>query len=204
MRHHLIFVDGVRTKKENVEFLIVQRSRAWCSAINLFEDSTLWNVNPVGTILRSNTRRLAKLMDVDAEIMGFIDGAWKCGNDKRIQAGIGGYLKDKQGNLLFLFSGPSTAKSAFDCELDAMIFLVRNIFKSPWRLSKCVLYTDSVELVRTLKDIKFKLLDKEEDVRNLLRSCKVEFKKIDRILNCEADKLAKQGRLREKILFAWC
>ncbi|KAK1377085.1 Chlororespiratory reduction 4 [Heracleum sosnowskyi] len=138
------------------------------------------------------------------ELIGFIDGAWHCDKDQQIRAGIGGYLKDNQGNLLFFFSGPSTAKTAFDCEYEAMIFLVKSICHSPWRLSRCLIYTDSAELVGNLQNVKFNFLRKEEDdIQYFLSTSKFEFKKVDRILNWEADKRAKQGRSREKNLFAW-
>lgn len=86
-----------------------------------------------------------------------------------------------------------------------MIFVIRQLASSKWSKSHCVLYTDSSELIKEIQKIKFSIDHHlEKEIKNFLLFSKIEFKKVDRVLNCEADNLAKQGMLRNKILFAWC
>ena len=47
--------------------------------------------------------------------------------DGSIRCGIGGCSTDLEGNLLFIFSGPSHAKSPLEAEREALIFLFLRI-----------------------------------------------------------------------------
>ncbi|KAK1394713.1 hypothetical protein POM88_013769 [Heracleum sosnowskyi] len=172
----------------------------WCQSVNLLEESATWSSNPARSIIRSNKNRIGNLYNINAELVGFIDGAWKMGMNQEIQAGIGGYLKDKEGNLLFIFSGPVKALSAIQSEFEAMMFLVIKILESPWCNNHCLIYSDSLELVKRIQRIRLGHDHEcEERIKDFLLVAKVEFKKVDRILNCEADNLAKQGATRQKM-----
>lgn len=60
-------------------------------------------------------------------------------------------------------------------------------------------------LIKEIQRSKISLVHQfDKEIEDLLLNAKVIFKKVDRVLNQEADNLAKQGLLRSKILFAWC
>ncbi|KAK1360351.1 hypothetical protein POM88_044825 [Heracleum sosnowskyi] len=177
----------------------------WCQAANLIDDGPTWKTNPIGMILSSRKKRLSSLFNANSDLIGFIDGAWKISEENKIQAGIGGYLKDAKGNLILVFSGPVLASSASDCEFRAICFLINKIVSSQWRGKSCIIYSDSIVLVKDFQQSKFKIDQSElENSNSFILLSKVEFKKIDRVLNWEAGNLAKEGALKDKILFAWC
>lgn len=203
-RNQVVF-QGVRITREDLIYLIVIRSQRWCQAVSLIDNSTIWRSNPIGLILSTSLSRKRQLMVSNAVLIGFIDGAWKTTSNAGSQSGIGGYVKDSEGNLVLIFSGPVKANNAFQCELEAMLFVIRQLASSQYNRSHCVLYSDSSELIKEVQKIKYSLDHKlKEELKNFLLFSKIEFKKVDRVLNFEADILAKQGRYRNKMLFAWC
>ena len=81
--------------------------------------------------------KLKFLMDKwfrSVDIIGLIDGSRKSGDDG-ISAGIGGYLIDKSGKVLYFFYGPTSQTSAYNTELEALIFLLRTYFNSEYKAS---------------------------------------------------------------------
>ncbi|KAK1379693.1 hypothetical protein POM88_026437 [Heracleum sosnowskyi] len=96
----------MRTTRSGLQNLLLLRTYRWCEAIRLLsnEDSNIWNINPVGAILRSN--KIAKQANYKAQkgFYGFIDGSWRKTDEKEWSAGIGGYLHDANNNLFFFFS----------------------------------------------------------------------------------------------------
>ncbi|KAK1372733.1 hypothetical protein POM88_028926 [Heracleum sosnowskyi] len=140
-RNQMLF-QQVRIKQNELQFLITQRSQLWCQAAKLIDDGILWKSNPIGMVLSASNSKLNFLSNVNAGLIGFIDGSWKILNENKTQGGIGEYLKDSKGNLIFVFSGPVDASSAFDCEYQAMCFLISKIVASHWRGKPCVIYSD--------------------------------------------------------------
>ncbi|KAK1389254.1 hypothetical protein POM88_017432 [Heracleum sosnowskyi] len=203
-RNQLVF-QNTRIKKNELHVLITYRSQLWCQAANLIDDRPTWKTNPIGMILSSSKKRLSSLFNANSELIGFIDGAWKISKENKIQAGIGGYLKDAKGNLILVFSGPVNASSASECEYRAIGFLINKIVSSQWRGKSCVIYSDSVEMVKDIRQSKFKMDHSEfENSKSVILLSKVEFKKVDRVLNWEADNLEKEGAMKDKMYFAWC
>lgn len=203
-RNQVVF-QNVRVKKSEILFLITHRSQSWCQAANLIESSDLWSSNPIGLVLKSSLTRQHRLLNNNAKLVGFIDGAWKKSPNNVIQAGIGGYVKDSEGNLVFIFSGPVKAFSPSQCEFEAMFYVVKQLAVSPWSTTHSVIYSDSADLIKEVRKAKFNFQHHFEDnIRKYLLFAKIEFKKVNRLLNCEADSLAKQGMTRSKLLSAWC
>ncbi|KAK1365688.1 hypothetical protein POM88_041249 [Heracleum sosnowskyi] len=195
----------VRIKQNELQFLITQRSQLWCQAAKLIDDGILWKSNPIGMVLSASKSKLNFLSNVNAGLIGFIDGSWKILNENKTQGGIGGYLKDSKGNLIFVFSGPVDASSAFDCEYQAMCFLISKIVANHWRGKPCVIYSDSVELVQEVQKWKFSFeQNKDESFKEFIIHSKLEFKKVDRVLNWEADNLTRKGAARRKMHCSWC
>ncbi|KAK1372726.1 hypothetical protein POM88_028919 [Heracleum sosnowskyi] len=203
-RNQMLF-QQVRIKQNELQFLITQRSQLWCQAAKLIDDGILWKSNPIGMVLSASNSKLNFLSNVNAGLIGFIDGSWKILNENKTQGGIGGYLKDSKGNLIFVFSGPVDASSAFDCKYQAMCFLISKIVANHWRGKPCVIYSDSVELVEEVQKWKFSFEQNEdESFKEFIIHSKLEFKKVDRVLNWEADNLARKGAARRKMHCSWC
>ncbi|KAK1352860.1 hypothetical protein POM88_052698 [Heracleum sosnowskyi] len=131
-RNSFIF-EGKRTSKKVLEFTILHRSRSWCQALNLISSKVnlCWTSNPMGSILRPNKVSQIGVYNNHRGFCGFIDGSWKKATDQGSSCGVGGYLQDIDCNLLFFFSGPSTASCALVCEYNALFFLLKSIGDSP-------------------------------------------------------------------------
>ncbi|KAK1357882.1 hypothetical protein POM88_051138 [Heracleum sosnowskyi] len=179
-----VSISEYKNKKNELHVLITYRSQLWCQAANLIDDGPTWKTNPIGMILSSSKKRLSSLFNANSDLIGFIDGAWKISEENKIQAGIGGYLKDAKGNLILVFSGPVNASSASECEYRAICFLINKIVSSQWRGKSCVIYSDSVEMVKDIQQSKFKMDHSEfENSKSVILLSKMEFKKVDRVLN---------------------
>lgn len=132
------------------------------------------------------------MLNNNADLVGFIDGAWKINNNPEIQAGTRGYVKDSEGNLVLIFSGPVIANSPLQCELEALLFVINKLASNEWNNIHSIHYTDSLQLIKEIHKFKISIhhhLDKE--IKDLILNTKIVFKKVDKILNCEADNLAK-------------
>lgn len=59
---------------------------------------------------------------------------------------MGGYLKNKLGNVVFLFSGPISAVNPLEAKTKAIIHMVQHILHYFSEHNKIVLHTDSYTL----------------------------------------------------------
>lgn len=168
----------------------------------------LWNVNPCGAILNTNSSLQKELIDEGFKLLGFSDGSFTFQNNDAVLAGIGGYLKDVNGSLKFLFSGPVRSLSSMQAELEAVSHLIKSIAASQFSSEKCLIHLDSEEVVSFILKIKAGLVVKtdllEDELVNIFMRPNLKFKYIGREMNSGADDLAKQGRQRNYLLQGWC
>lgn len=166
--------------------------------ISLFHRN-LWWVDPLEAVSMHMKRRLKVLMDQwfkRVEFIGLVDGSWKS-NDTPQSAGIGGFLSGKNGKIHFIFSGPADQQSAFDTELEALVFMLQAFYTGPFKNSKLAIFLDSKSLVHHI--VKGKLspngsIGKWETFKAIY---------IERDMNYIADHLAKKGRRKKSMVAAW-
>ncbi|KAK1399922.1 hypothetical protein POM88_009785 [Heracleum sosnowskyi] len=89
-----------------------------------------------------------------SDISGFVDGAWMMQHDSTCMAGIGGILVESAKYIVYILSGPSNAKSVYQSQLEAAIFLIKAMWNSPWRNAKCTIHVDNEELLVNLQKAK--------------------------------------------------
>ena len=78
--------------------------------------------------------------------MGFIDGSHKS-TKFQTTAGIGGIILDKYKRAVFVFTGPTKAKSPIEAEWLALDFILDAFAKSAFRDKSLILYSDCSKLV---------------------------------------------------------
>lgn len=106
-----------------------------------------------------------------------------------------------------MFFGPSTASCPLVSEYKALVFLVEKFTASPLKLEKLTVFTDSQELVEAVNYIKFSLKIPwfvERSFVVLIQQSNIDLIKVSRDFIHTADSLAREGRLRDKIIYAWC
>lgn len=136
--------------------------------------------------------------------MGFIDGSLAQAQDGSLKAEIGGFLLDKNKEIIFLFSGPSSAKSPMEAEVHALHFLIQKIINSDLTDTHILIASDSLELVTACNN---DIQNLNEDIHLIKEFLKlkqgVKVAHINRRFNIEADRLGKKGRLRSNVLEGW-
>lgn len=133
----------------------------------------LWEVNPVGAILLHKKGKCLSLFQNKKEMfIGCTDWAWFMNDKGEMTAGIGGCLVDNNGNIVFIFSGPSDAKCAYEAELDAAKFLYREFMGSMFSDQSLRICKDCQKVVNTFFSEKLGLTKTSEHkcYRNLFRS----------------------------------
>lgn len=131
-----------------------------------------------------------------------VDGAFV----KQNITSIGGCIKDKSGNLLSIFFGPSKAKKFFEVEWEAADFLINSILESNKRWDGIGLCSDSKEVILKLQDIKCTkawhelgidiVESKILEVTHFMHTGGHEY-------NIEADGVAKAGLSKAHIIKVW-
>ena len=114
-----------------------------------------------------------------------------------------------EGNILFIFSGSSTAPNIIELEKKALIFLFTNIQRNHHIKGFVTLCTDSKILEEDFLKARAGFseeIDWEDcdDWINLVSSNNFKVKFLLRNYLLGADKLAKEGRSRPTLLHAWC
>ena len=80
----------------------------------------------MGTVTNLVSLQRQSLLQVQSELIGFIDGLLKSKNGQG-NAGIGGFIQKQNGNAIFTFSGPCNANSPVEVEWCALCFLIKKI-----------------------------------------------------------------------------
>lgn len=106
--------------------LIKFRSFKWLKAELNFPEEIfkIWQVNPMGASLIHRKSCLIQNMTWwNSECCAFTDGSWEFCSNNSCQAGIRGFIMDRDSNLLFVFSRPSKASSPREAEREAIIYV---------------------------------------------------------------------------------
>lgn len=143
------------TTSDNLLNLVRVQSKEWAIAFSLIHKDAAycWFRNPVGVVTGSEEFKIKEIISTGAALKGFVDGSWKEFPSK-IQAGIGGFIQNIKGDIIFTFSGPVSAHSPFDSEWSALVFLVSSFLKSSWNHLTLKVFTDSRKVVcRYLEEV---------------------------------------------------
>lgn len=138
--------------KEALLLIVKERIDKWCMELDLVPDNlmSLWNINPNGAILlHQKGKRLSILSDGHEDFVGFCDGSWQVDTNGRITAGVGGYIVDRDQNLMFIFSGPIEAGNALKAEMNATKILIQEFCSSTINKRPLKIYTDCIEVVNS-------------------------------------------------------
>ncbi|KAK1391582.1 hypothetical protein POM88_010638 [Heracleum sosnowskyi] len=159
------------------------------------------------SILRPNKVSQIGVYNNHRGFCGFIDGSWRRATDQGSSCGVGGYLQDIYGNLLFFFSGPSIASCALVYEYNALFFLLKSNGDSPLMHKKFTIFSDCQELVDSINCLKITLQVPwfaDSSFMDLIHLVNFDFVKIHRDLNSKADSLARQGVQLGNMFSTWC
>lgn len=207
-RNNLIF-RGHRMSCNDIDLIIKQRSFEWCIASNLIlpDQFTTWFISPSHALVNNARRAMINLISYWLQVnkvVGFIDGAWKKDNSGLVKAGIGGFLLKEKATLIFTFSGPTNQESAYDTELEALCFLLKQIAISNYKDTFMTIFSDSKSLINNVHSFKRDIVHSESASLILSVIHNINFIHVDRSLNQEADRLAKEGVTRRAIISGWC
>lgn len=207
-RNRNIFEAKQYSLKELV-MLIKIRSFRWCQVLNLVHENALscWSVNPEGLIASHLCSVRVNLFGSNSTIYGCTDGSFVRTNALEYKAGMGVFLKNRDNELLFLFSGPLKVSSALQAEMLAVNHMVKNVVSSMFSQAHCIIYMDSEEALNLIRRIKASLdtgiLWMTQVDIEILRNSNITFRHVSRHMNVGADDLAKQGLNRKVLIQGW-
>lgn len=139
-----IIFERKSIKLEELIYLIKIRVLKWCSAAGMCDDvrSSSWLISPECSIMQKYKTNLKSLFVRDFDLFYFTDGAFHCNSTAMIKARIGGYIKDKDGTILYIFSGPADVNCPLRAEIEAVTFIVNVISSSKFKASKIKISSD--------------------------------------------------------------
>lgn len=203
-RNEYIFQNS-RIKSAQLHFLIACRSFTWCCSSNILNEHSRgdWFSNPIRATKNLYTHFLLSLRE-SRDFYGFTDGSWKFVNN-RIISGIGGFLSNKKGDTIFLFSGHSVATNPLQAEIIALVHMLGCVVSKFQSDKNIAIYIDSKELKHNVQQFRAGRTSTIQYAENVNFN---DFKHIDivymdRNYNTGADYLAKQGSKRSNIIMGW-
>lgn len=208
-RNQAIFENCV-IKYEDLVYLIKYRVFHWCEAVGMCRGTinSCWLIDPECILLNDLKAKMTTLLNVDFDLVGFVDGAFFRDSFETKKAGIWGFFKNKQGEIVYIFSGPAKGECPLMVELEAMEHLIAKVDKSDKRNNKIIIYSDCQVLVEALENLKQGLNSSTslivDHLSKVVPALKISFGKISRNLNDGADDLAKQGIERRFLVGGWC
>lgn len=190
--------------------LIMIRIWKWGEAAKIVDigNSPLWKTNPVGALTLQHFQISGNFWKHKLEvydIVCMVDGAWTMGESSYAIGGIGGLIKQKSGSTLFTFSGPVQALNAHEAELQAVIFVLKQLKEKQLDKVQVVIRTDSCMIINACYDgiqNHFPLLIPDFDISQSLNSS-VSIQFVPGELNDAADRFAKDGVNRVDIFQSW-
>lgn len=201
-RNEFIF-KNVQTNNKTLEQLLIHRSFSWCSSGGILIHSSIldWKNNPIRATKSKYKTFLCELKH-NWDYHGFTDGAWNIINNFS-SAGMGGYLKNKMGDIEFLFSGPIEAVNPLEAESKAMAYMIQHILQKYTEHKKIIIHTDSYTLWENIQKYRAGFLNviPYMDTAQILDNRHIQIGHIRRHLNPGADHLAKLGLQRPNIIF---
>lgn len=170
----------------------------------------LWKVNPIGSIMLQNSKpqETIKVWD-NCNYYGFVDGSWKSTSNSPTESGIGGCLLDLEGNIIFIFLGPTNASSPLEAEKQALTFLYSHTSANQSLKGYFTFYSDSKYLQESfLKErsgiIEEELFESCKEWKSLILNSLYKIKFLSREKLVGANKLAKEGRETPSMIYACC
>lgn len=139
-----------RVNKESLQLLILARTNKWGKATGIldFGNDPLWRVNPYGAIALHNHRVSSNFWKYKHELFDIVcvvDGAWGVNlNKTKTSGGIGGTIKNKNGLLIHVFTGPVAVGSSEEAEMEAIIYVLRLVGEGKLGNTKIVVCSDSI------------------------------------------------------------
>ncbi|KAL1831143.1 hypothetical protein ACET3Z_000794 [Daucus carota] len=89
----------------------------------------------------------------NAEFQAYTDGSWKIINSTTV-AGIGGFITDKDQNLIFIFAGPSLAPSPREAEREAILFVYKAFTSQRTIQGRLQIRTDCLTLFNDVQKLR--------------------------------------------------
>lgn len=151
-RNELIFSRSNQSQ-DVLRALIMLRVKQWgkASGILCFGNDPLWMANPKGA-LRVYYNRLStdywKYRESSFDLVCAVDGAW----GSFCSGAVGGYIKNKSGDLVYVFSGPIKVSNALSAEIEAILHVVRMILSRQLKPGKILICSDSCEALESVRE----------------------------------------------------
>ena len=178
-RNKVIF-EGKRTGEAMLVNIIKLQAKEWCIAFKVIhvKTSDWWKFTPMGALTSSERIQIKEIKESVIDLVCFIDGSCKKkGNE--IKSGFGGVIYNRVDEIIFKFSGPSTANSPFLAEWEGFIYMINAFCKSSWKDHSITLFSDCISLVKRV--IEILAVDNSEEfraVREMARSIRLDIKYI--------------------------
>lgn len=147
--------NNVKITYSNLAFIIKHRAYRWSVAAKLVStgQENAWSCYPWQALTTHDKLLKKNLIDYWFSISDFIcftDGAWKVNQQQAREAGIGGFIMNKQKQIIFIFSGPSDQGSAHETEKEAFLFLMAHIENSNYAKAHFTFFIDAISLVHQI------------------------------------------------------
>lgn len=147
------FFRGIKQSKIVLLHLIKHRALIWSIAGNLIPPDilNLWAVDPQAAYSRRIKWELKNLLTnwfQCATLVGFIDASWKTNKNNIKKAGIGGFLMNSTGRVVFMFSGPSKKNTSYESECEALEFMLGSILFKNLASTQIVIFLDAIQVVK--------------------------------------------------------
>ena len=208
-RNEYVF-KGKRLKEYEFSEVFHYRVASWGKASGLMDYGydPLWKANPKGAIAVHTHKLSTEFWRFKMQSFDYIcavDGAWG-GNERGvIGGGMGGFIKNSQGRIKFLFSGPSPASNAEEAEVFGLIYILRKIISKNFHSKRVLICSDSTVVVNAFNsgfDMAYPLLIPNFSFQSFINtSIFIQF--VPRNLNDTADLLAKKGIGRPNTVVYW-
>lgn len=117
-----------RIHTHHFELLIFIRVNKWGLASNILEfgNEPLWKLNPYRAINVHYHKLNFNYWKFRSSVYDAVVGAWGRNKYGLITGGIGGFLKNRDGKILFMFSGPTETNNSEEAEIDTLLHLIRD------------------------------------------------------------------------------
>ncbi|XP_017252064.1 uncharacterized protein LOC108222689 [Daucus carota subsp. sativus] len=207
-RNDFVF-NNRKPKKDGVLSILKTRVHKWLEVNGSLSKSweNLFNVNPVGAIRLSFKQQCVVFWESlrrKYDLIVAIDGAVSKKSASTSHAGIGGVIKNKDGALIYVFSGPSSASHAFEAEKEACMHVVNSMAGKFPNTFKIVICSDSVETIKYMEDLKYEAVINNNGRHGCMEVLfQSDFRAINRRVNFEADGLAKSGIAKAQLEEEW-
>lgn len=210
IRNECVF-HKVKIQEDRLQLVIKHRAHTWSVQNRLISPNleNIWTHYPRQAFTLQRKWAVKVLLEYwfkATNLVGFVDGSLKKIGLGHTISGIGGYIINKQGSVLFIFSGPSQKTTCYDVEFEALNLLVDNFIQQNLRDRQLTVFTDSSNLVHNINQRK-EVTDGDrlgdEDLYHKCYTNNINVININRDHNVEADRLAKEGAARLKLLSSW-